>query len=131
MSGSLVVKNVDTDSSHAPTGWITASASQCLAVSPGSVYAVSVQVSLPEGQSGGAAGFQLDYYASPDCSGATATIPFLSPQVTAAGVWQAVSGATTQVPVGVSSIAVRLVAEKPVGQASLEARFDNVLVRAR
>ncbi len=131
MSGSIAVDNTDTDPKHAPTGWTTASASQCLAVSPGSVFAVSVQVSLPQGQTGGAAGFELDYYASPDCTGATATIPFLSPQVSAAGAWQVVTAATTQVPVGVSSIAVRLVAEKPVGQTSLEALFDNVLVRAR
>jgi hypothetical protein len=90
---------------------------------------VAVQVYLPGGQGSGWAGFLLDDYFSADCSGSPVTLPFLSAQVTATDTWQVVSGTTTQTPIGVRSRAIRLVAVKPTAQPSLEARFDNVLVR--
>jgi hypothetical protein len=134
-SGALVVTNRDTNPRDATNGAISAGAFQCIPVTTGVDYTVSVQVYLPAGQGAGWAGFVLDDYFSPDCSGSPVTLPFLSAQVTAGVVgqvrWQAVSGTTTQTPLGVRSRAVRLVVVKPTAQISLEARFDNVLVRVQ
>ncbi len=128
-SGAIAVTNVDTNPGDAVSGWVTTGAFQCVVVTPGLAYAVSLQAFIPTGQGGGSAGFQLDYYASPTCAGARATYPFISPQITATGAWQVISATTPQIPLGVQALAVRLVVGKPVTQASQEAFFDNGLMR--
>jgi hypothetical protein len=84
---------------------------------------------LPSGQGTGWAGFILDDYMSADCNGARVATAFVSPQLTTTDAWQTLSGTTTQIPLGVASLAVRLVAVKASGEAALSALFDNVLVR--
>jgi hypothetical protein len=130
-SGAIAVTNVDTNPSHVVNGWVTGGVSQCIPVSAGSQYEVAVQAELPSGQGSGWAGFILDYYLAAGCAGLPFPFPFLSPEVTTTGSWQTVSGTTTQIPLGVVSVAVRLVVAKPPAQTSLEGLFDNVLVRVR
>lgn len=133
-SGAIAVTNTDTDASHAVNGWITVGASQCLSVVAGSSYEVDVQAFQPSGQGSGwagSAGFVIDYHQSSGCAGSPAGASYLSQQVTATGAWTTIRGQTTQIPLGVASVAVRLVAIKPAAQPSWEALFDNVLVRVR
>jgi hypothetical protein len=127
-SGAVAVVNNDTNPADAPYGTTTAGAFQCLAVTPGSCYQVDAQTSIPSGQASVAAGFVLDEHTTGDCSQAPVT-SFLSPQLSGTGGWQTIAGTTTRIPLGIGSVAVRLVAVKPVAQASAEALFDNVLVR--
>jgi hypothetical protein len=128
-SGAISVSNTDTDVDDAPYGTTTTGAFQCVTVDPGSCYQVDVQAYLPSSSGPGAAGFILDYYTSATCGGATPATAFVSPQVTATDSWETVSGRTTQIPLGVAAVAVRLVAVKAVEQVSAEALFDNVLLR--
>jgi hypothetical protein len=130
-SGAIAVTNVDTNPAHASNGSTTAGASQCLAVVAGSSYEVAVQAFLRSGQGSGWAGFVLEEYFAPGCAGAPWSVPFLSPQLTATDAWRTIIGTTTQIPLGIAAIAVRLVAVKPPAQPSLEALFDNVLVRVK
>jgi hypothetical protein len=128
-SGAIAVTNTDTNVNDAPYGTTTTGAFQCVTVDPGSCYQVDVQAYLPSSSGSGAAGFILDYYTSATCADAIPATVFISPQVTATDSWETVSGKTTQIPLGVAAVAVRLVAVKAVAQASEEALFDNVLLR--
>ena len=127
-SGAIAVIDGDSNPTDAPYGSTIVGASQCIRVTAGSCYQIDVQTLIPTAQTNVSAGFVLDEHTTSDCSQATAT-SFISPQVSTAGAWQKVSGTTTQIPLGVASVAVRLVAAKPVAQASAEALFDNILVR--
>jgi hypothetical protein len=128
-SGAIDVVNKDTDPAHAPFGTTAAGAYQCLPVTMGACYHVAAQTWIPSGQASLAAGFVLDEHTTADCSQAAAA-SYTSSQVSSVGAWKTVSGTTTQVPLGVASLALRLVAFKPVAQATAEALFDNVLIRA-
>jgi hypothetical protein len=123
------VTNVDTNPNDAVNGWVTTGASQCIPVNAGAKYEVALQAKLAPGQGSGWAGFILDYYLAANCAGAPFPFPFLSPQVTTTASWQTISGITTQIPLGVFSVGVRLVVAKSSGQTSQEGLFDNVLVR--
>ncbi len=127
-SGSVAVVNSDTNAADAPYGTTTAGAFQCLTVTPGACYQVDAQISIPSGQASVAAGFVLDQHSTSDCSQPPVS-SFLSPQISSTGAWQTISGTTTRILLGVGSLALRLVAVKPLGQSSAEALFDNVLVR--
>jgi len=128
-SGAAIVTNLDTNPADAQIGFTTSGAFQCIPVTPGSSYEVALQLLVPASQGSGWGGFVLDYYTAPGCAGAPSTRPFLSSQVTTAGAWQLVSGTTTQVPVGSVSIALRLVAGKPIATPAFAVWFDNVLVK--
>ncbi len=128
-SGAIAVMNSDTNPADASYGTTTAGAFQCVPVSAGACYQVDVQTTIPTGQANVSSGFLLDEHTTADCSQSVAT-RFVSPQVSTTGSWQTIAGTTTQIPLGVASAAVRLVASKPVAQASAEALFDNVLIRA-
>jgi hypothetical protein len=127
-SGAIAVVNRDTNAADAPYGSTTAGATQCIGVTSGTCYQVDAQTSIPSGQASVAAGFMLDEHTTGDCSLPPAT-SFISPQISTTGAWQTISGTTTRIPLGVGSVAVRLVAAKPLAQASAEALFDNILVR--
>ena len=127
-SGALAVVNSDTNTADAPYGTTTAGATQCIGVTSGDCYQVDAQTSIPAGQASVATGFVLDEHPTGDCSQPPVT-SFVSPQISNTGGWQTIAGTTTRIPLGVGSVAVRLVAVKPVAQASAEALFDNVLVR--
>jgi hypothetical protein len=128
-SGAIAVVNSDTNPADAPYGTTTAGAFQCLTVTPGVCYQVDAQTSIPSGQASVAAGFVLDEHTTGDCSQPPLT-SFVSPQISNLGAWQTISGTTTRVPLSVGSMAVRLVAVKPLAQPTAEALFDNVLLRA-
>ncbi|HXJ23883.1 MAG TPA: hypothetical protein VMT03_27060 [Polyangia bacterium] len=127
-SGALAVINHDTSAADAPYGTTAAGASQCIPVVTGTCYQAVVQASIPAGQGSVSAGFVLDEHTTVDCTQSTAT-SFVSPQASATGSWLTISGTTTQIPLGVSSVAVRLVAVKAVAAASAQVLFDNALVR--
>jgi hypothetical protein len=127
-SGSLEVDNVDVASGDI-NGLVTAGAFQCIPVTAGSRYEVAVQAYLASGQGSGWAGFVVRFYFADDCTGPTTGFDFLSGQGTALDGWQTIAGTTMQVPLGITSIAVRLVAVKPIAQPSLSVSFDNILVR--
>jgi len=97
-------------------------------VTVGLSYQAGAQVYLTAGQGGGAAGFGIDYYFSQDCAGLPWSQPFVSSRITTTGTWQSLVATTTQIPIGILSIAMRLVAVKPVAQPSLQVLFDNVLL---
>jgi hypothetical protein len=130
-SGALAVTNVDTNAAHASNGWTTTGAWQCVPVAAGSSYEIAAHVLLPSGQGAGWAGFVLEEYFSPACAGTPWPVPFVSPQVTATDTWHTVAAATTQIPLGIASVGVRLVAVKPTAETSLEALFDDVLGRVK
>lgn len=127
-SGSLEIDNVDVSSGDV-NGLVTAGAFQCIPVTAGSRYEVAVQAYLGSGQGTGWAGFVVRFYFADDCTGPTTGFDFLSGQGTTLDSWQTVAGTTMQVPLGITSIAVRLVAVKPIAQPALRVSFDNVLVR--
>jgi hypothetical protein len=127
-SGAIAVVNGDTNAADAPYGTTSAGAFQCLTVTPGACYQVDAQISIPSGQASVAAGFVLDQHTTGDCSQPPVTT-FISPQISSTGAWRTIAGTTTRILLGVGSVAVRLVAVKPLGQSSAEALFDNVLVR--
>jgi hypothetical protein len=127
-SGSLEVDNVDVSSGDV-NGLVTAGAFQCIPVTAGSRYEVAVQAYLASGQGAGWAGFVVRFYFAGDCTGPTTGFDFLSGQGTTLDSWQTIAGTTMQVPLGITSIAVRLVAVKPIAQPSLSVSFDNILVR--
>ena len=107
-----------------PTLAVQVAASQCVGVVAGTSVQLGVKVFIP-GQTGSQGGIGLWYYASSDCSGPIAGV-FASPSSTT-NAWQSVT-ATTQVPAGAHSAAVRLLLLKPFGQQSAEALFDDVLM---
>ena len=130
-SGAIAVTNVDTNPNEAVNGWVTTAVSQCIPVNAGATYEVALQAQLTPGQGSGWVGFILNSYLTANCAGSPLSFPFLSPEITATGAWQTISGTTTQVPLGVVSAALQLVVAKPPAQTSLEGLFDNVLVRER
>ena len=137
-SGALSVVNVDNAAAdgntlYAASGTVVAGASQCLPVPASATYEVAVQAFVPPWQGVGAASLVVDSYFSPDCAaGSLWPKPFLGAEVTAAGAWQPIVGAAV-IGGGIQSIAVRLVAEKPVTQppTSFQVLFDDVLVRVK
>lgn len=128
LASATTVRNTDTDPAHAADGRTTAAASRCLPVHAGERYVVAVEVNVAQSQGAGWADFALDELTSADCAGTPATAPYLSPQAFAASSTQTLAGTTTQVPLGIASIAVRLRAVKPVAQPAFEAVFDHLVV---
>ena len=132
VSGAIDVTNVDESRARTRTGGSRlAGASQfCLTVVPGSSYEIAVHTFIRSGQGSGWAGFILEDYFAAGCSGAPWSVPFVSPQVTATGAWHTVTATTTQIPLGIASVGVRLVAAKPTAVLARGA-FDDVLVRVK
>jgi hypothetical protein len=99
---------------------------QCLAPT-GSVYSAWGQVYVPANQSAGSAGIVLVFYPTTDCSGPPSD-QALSGFVTAPGAWTTLQ-ASSGVPSGTMSVAVRLAIQKPFRSPSFQAYFDNILVK--
>ncbi|MES1206549.1 MAG: hypothetical protein ABUS79_11495 [Pseudomonadota bacterium] len=128
-SGAVSIVNSDTNPADAPYGNVAAGAFQCIPVTVGACYQVDVQASISAAQNSVSAGFVLEEHVTSDCSQPVAT-SYISSQASGSEGWQTISGTTTQVPIGIASMAVRLVVVEPLAQGSGEALFDNVLVRA-
>jgi len=126
-SGSLEVDNLGT-TANAPGGWSSLGAWQCVPVSAGSKVVTAVQAYLPSGQADGWAGFVLQFFYASDCTGPDSGRDFVSGQDLTAGGWQTLLGTMPEVPIGITSMAVRLLATKAPSQPELRAEFDNILV---
>jgi len=100
---------------------------QCISANPGAAYNASADLLIPTGSSSYAS---LWFYGSSDCSGSALSVAASTPSFATATGWQEVF-ATASAPSGAHSIAVHLQVEKPVGQTSGEALFDNVTVSSQ
>jgi hypothetical protein len=124
-AGSLLSGSLDLSVTGADPGVVLkAGVSQCLAVTGGAAYDVGVQTRVP-GQVSSQGGLDLWYFAAPNCGGGV-TGSFSLP-LSANASWTDL-GATTTVPAGVQSAAVRMVVVKPYLQTTAEALFDNVVM---
>jgi hypothetical protein len=100
---------------------------QCIGATGGATYDLGAKILVPAGQTGTKASLGLWFFASGNCSGSPTNV-FASP-TTAASTWQAFT-AQAQAPSGTMSVRFRLIANKPVGQTSAEALFDDITLVA-
>jgi hypothetical protein len=107
-----------------PTLSVEVGASQCISVSAGATYHLSVEIFVPTGSSSSGA-LGLWFFNSTDCSGSIASS--VSTPASATNAWQLVTG-TAQAPSSARSASVRAEVIKPIGQTSGEALFDAVMV---
>lgn len=103
-------------------------ARQCGAASPGAVYEISAKVLIRLTEGSGNGHVSVGFFAGKNCEppqltqgGFTTTSSFR------VGAWENERGETVA-PVNAQSIAVRLVAEKPLRQETLAVVFDEVRV---
>ncbi len=124
-SGALRVRNTNTASG---VGTMLSGSRQCLPAVGQASYSVAVNTLIPSGQGEGSAGVAVWFFGSDEC--AANSIGNITLQlVSATEVWSVAHG-KFQAPGGTRSMHVRLVTAKPFEQPSLEALFDDVLVRA-
>ncbi len=124
-SGSIEVENSGTTASDS-SGFSREGAWQCVPVSETLTYLIDVQAYMPSGQGSGWAEFDLRYYSTLDCTGPDGGRDFVSPQGLATDTWMTLTG-TTQIPLGIKSVALRLLAVKPAAGPPLKVDFDNAL----
>jgi hypothetical protein len=126
-SGSLLISNL-APVDPAP-GAFMVGGHQCVQVNANASYALAVRVLIPGGQGAGEAGVNVQIFGADNCAGS-----FLEAETVATtadvDAWQVVQGELT-VSSAARSMWVRLVASKPFSQASLDALFDDVLVREK
>ena len=124
-SGSLAVENATTADVDGST---TGGSSQCIAVTANTTYDATASVYMASGQGTGTGGLIGVYYPSANCSGTQIGVESF-PETSQTDAWTPVGGATKS-PAGAQSLSLRVVVEKPFRQATFEARFDDVEVRA-
>lgn len=125
-SGSIIITNAKPGQGD---GWGVAGTGQCLPAAGGEVYEIGARAQIPAGQAQGRATIMLAIFGNDDCQGTflkSATPALLA----ATGDWQVLRG-SAKMPPATRSFYVRLAAEKPNAQPSLEVRFDDVLVRQK
>lgn len=123
-SGALSVRNENVAEGNSV---MLAGSQQCLAAEGDKSYFLAAQTFLPGGQGSGSAGLAVRFFASDDCS--SMNISDATVQVVAeTDKWLLVQG-TVVAPSATRAMWVRLVTVKPFMQASIEALFDDVLVR--
>jgi len=104
------------------------SARQCLTVTQ-SAYEADAELLVPGAQpTVGTAGLELDFFASPDCSGDTLD-ERASDTTGVANTWELLS-LQVDTPEGSRSVSVRLVTAKPFAAPPFTALFDDILVKA-
>lgn len=110
-------------------GWTLAALGQCVPAWGEQEFEVGARSFIPDGQSGGQAQISLAMFGEDDCAGSflEAKAPVTSTQ---SGSWQPLHG-TTKMAAGTRSALVRLALSKPGSQASLEVRFDDILIRKK
>jgi hypothetical protein len=123
-SGSLFVANMTVIPSL--TGYTTVGSRQCISALTAQRYDVGARVFIKGGQGSGDAGINLLIFADDGCTGT-----YIGGQTvrTVADVdaWRVLEGEVAMPPAA-RSMYVRLVASKPLAQASLQVLFDDVLV---
>lgn len=125
-SGSIIVTNAKPGQGE---GWGVAGTGQCLPAAGGEVYEIGARAQIPTGQAQGRATIMLAIFGNDDCQGTF--LKSVTPALLAAtGDWQVLRG-SAKMPPATRSFYVRLAAEKPNAQPSLEVRFDDVLVRQK
>jgi hypothetical protein len=102
---------------------------QCVPVTGGTTYRLTLQLFIPTGQGVGSGGVNIIYYPSIDCSGAMVGADAWS-LVGDTNAWKLVQG-TTSTPTGTQSMAVRLVAMKTFRAAAFQILFDDLLLKAQ
>jgi hypothetical protein len=120
-SGSLVLTNMRVGVSEDAS---VEGVRQCLPIEPAAAYRLAAAALIPNGQAGGAAGVELQFFASRDCSAPTAG-PSDTLVSRLAGTWTLLEGRLTTPP-GAASATLRLVAVKPYRQGPFTVRFDDV-----
>lgn len=123
-SGALKVSNTFVAQDNGQT---LGGSGQCLPAHPNKDYLLAARTLIPKDQGQGSAGLSIWFYAADDCA------DYLLPGavlelVSATDQWQLVSKGA-KAPPATRSIYVRLVTSKPFAQPSLEAFFDDVLLR--
>lgn len=126
-SGSLFISN--TNLIAGVTGNTTLGTGQCLAAWGGQSFEVGARAFIEDGQGAGRAEINLLIFGQDDCGGTV--LDGRTPAATeTVGSWQVMTG-TVKIPPASRSMAVRLVATKPLAQPSFEVLFDDVLVREK
>lgn len=123
-SGALLVRNTN----HASgTQKMLSGSRQCVPAVGQQSYSVAVNTFIPGGQGSGSAGIALWFFGSDNC--AANSIGNVTLQLVSATDQWSVAHGTVQAPGGTRSMYIRLVTEKTFEQPSMEALFDDVLVR--
>jgi hypothetical protein len=123
-SGALKVSNTSVASGEGQT---LGGSGQCLPAVGNRDYLLAARAFIPQGQGQGSAGLSIWFFGADDC--ADYLLPGSGLQlVNGTDQWLLVSGAFKSPP-ATRSIYVRLVTSKPFAQPSLEALFDDVLLR--
>lgn len=125
-SGSISVTVTTGDGS---ANWSVSATNQCLPAWQDTQFELAARVLLASGQGAGNAQISLAMFGNDDCAGSFlgSTTPVLTAQ---AGSWQALH-TSAKLAAGTRSVMVRLALAKPGTQPSLEARFDDILLREK
>jgi hypothetical protein len=122
-TGSIRVANTQFEAGSTTT--VGSGPEQCLPASPGK-HAVYAEAYIGGGQGAGFAAINVQFFKQPDCTMSLGA--FQTPETRTSNVWSVVSGAGTA-PTETKAIKLRLVLGKSLGQPSLTAAFDHVLVK--
>jgi hypothetical protein len=123
-SGALKVSNTSVSQGEGQT---LGGSGQCLPADPNKNYLLAARAFIPKGQGQGSAGLSMWFFGADDC--ADYLLPGAALElVSGTDEWQLVSK-SSKAPPATRSIYVRLVTSKPFAQPSLEALFDDVLLR--
>jgi hypothetical protein len=123
-SGALSVRNENVAEGNSV---MLAGSQQCVPAVGDQKYFFAAQAFLPSGQTGSSAGLAVRFFATDDCSSVVISDATLQ-LVNDTDKWVLVQG-TTVAPNATRAMWVRLVTGKPFMQPSVEALFDDVLVR--
>jgi hypothetical protein len=124
-SGALSVANVNVIPNLG--GSTTVGSRQCMRAWTGQHFAVGARVFIKGGQGAGKAGVNLLIFSTDGCTGDGFITGKTIDTVADVDAWRVIEGEVAM-PAASRSMYVRLVAEKPFAQASLEVLFDDVLV---
>jgi hypothetical protein len=129
-SGSLGVKTAQVGDFDGP---VEGAATQCIPATAGMIYDYAASVYVKRGQvDGGQAQIEVWFYDKADCAGLVHTPAYSLGIFYATNRWMDLVGATSLLPPeGVSSMAVRLVVQKPFRSDPFEVLFDAVRVTSR
>jgi hypothetical protein len=123
-SGALKVNNTLVAEGNGQT---LGGSGQCLPAEPNKDYLLAARTFIPKDQGQGSAGLSIWFFGADNC--ADYLLPGTALElVSGTDAWQLVSKGAKSPP-ATRSIYVRLVTSKPFSQPSLEALFDDVLLR--
>jgi hypothetical protein len=125
-SGSIAVRNEHVEDLP---GLTATGARQCAPATPGAIYNLCAKVAIGVTEGSGSGHMSVVFFASPDCAPpALAKGGFTTKSGARIDQWDEDRGQTTA-PDEAHSIAVRLVATKPLEDPPLKVVFDEISVR--